>query len=325
VTTPQADFGAERDTLPAVRNALVHIGYHKTGSGWLREQFFARPETGFVRIPKSENHPIRELVRARPFEFDPEASRAAFEPYLLAAEERGLVPVASFERLSGHPFSGGYDAKEIADRLHLALPDAIVLAVIREQRTIIASTYKQYVRHGGAVGVRDFLEPKRNPAMHVPWFHFGHFEYHHLIGYYQTLFGADRVLVLAFEQFTSDPQAFVAQISRFAGVPLAPETMQKLKTRRNTNPAPQATGIAVARRVNHLGIRSEVNPAPLFDIPVLERLKARRVRAPWGLNDRPERRLKAEIEEIVGDRYRESNRITSGLTGLDLTRLGWKT
>ena len=303
---------------------LIHIGYHKTGSGWLREEFFRLRASGFQRIPKSADHPIRLLAAARPFAFDAEASRAAFEPYLRQAEERGLFPVISFERLSGHPFSGGHDAKEIAVRLHAALPDALVLVVIREQQSVIASTYKQFVRHGGALAVRQFLEPKRNPSLQVPLFHLDHFEYHHLIGYYQQLFGPERVGVLAFDHFAADPCAFVAEISRFSGVRADPALMQKLRTQRNANPAPQAAGVAIARRINHLGVRAEVNPAPLFDLPRLERLKARRLRVPRRLNDRLERRLRETIAEIVGDHYRESNRITSELTGIDLAGFGWR-
>jgi len=50
---------------------LLHIGYHKTGSRWLRFLFFGNPETGFGWVDKTgPDHPVRRLVGARPFEFD---------------------------------------------------------------------------------------------------------------------------------------------------------------------------------------------------------------------------------------------------------------
>ena len=57
--------------------------------------------------------------------------------------------MVSFPRLSGHPYSGGYDSRMIADRVAEVFPEARILIVIREQRSMIVSTYKQYVNAGG--------------------------------------------------------------------------------------------------------------------------------------------------------------------------------
>ena len=73
--------------------------------------------------------------------------------------DEGLSPVVSFERFSGNPFSGGYDSKEIADRLVRVFPDARVLVIVREQRSMIVSTYKKYVREGGALPPSKFMRP----------------------------------------------------------------------------------------------------------------------------------------------------------------------
>jgi hypothetical protein len=171
---------------------------------------------------------VRRLVAAHPFDFDAAAFRAEFEPLLRSSEERELVPVVDFERLSGHPFSGGYDSREIADRLAAVFPDGLVLVVIREQRSMIASTYKQYVRQGGASSLRRFLEPLVSQGLQVPQFDFRFFEYHRLLAYYRGLFGADRVLVLTYEQFRDDPSAFVAEIGRFAGRRLEASVLRSL-------------------------------------------------------------------------------------------------
>src|SRR5438876_1982040 len=110
---------------------LLHIGYHKTGSGWLRRKFFVDPQTGFGSIGKAgTRHPVRRLVAARPLEFDPQVARSEFEPLLERVAAQGLLPVVAFERLSGHPFSGGYDSKEIADRLFRTFPEGKGLVVI---------------------------------------------------------------------------------------------------------------------------------------------------------------------------------------------------
>jgi hypothetical protein len=94
-------------------------------------------------------HPVHTLVRARPFDFDAATVRSEFEPMLADAEREGLLPIVSFPRLSGHPYSGGYDSRPIADRIAQVFPEARILIVIREQRSTIVSTYKQYVHAGG--------------------------------------------------------------------------------------------------------------------------------------------------------------------------------
>lgn len=308
---------------------LLHIGYHKTGSRWLRFLFFGNPQTGFGWVDKAgPDHPVRRLVGARPLEFDAEQSRAEFEPLLQKLVDEGLSPVVSFERFSGNPFSGGYDSKEIADRLVQVFPDARVLVVVREQRSMILSTYKQYVREGGALPVRKFMLPPTSRSMRVPWFDLRHFEYDHLLAYYHRLYGAEAVLARPYEQFVADPASFVEQIARFAGRPLDEETLAKLPFESKTNPGPPATAIAARRMLNGLGVRSDLNPAPPLASPVFWRLGKRIDRlslAPQGVVAKEEAKLRRTIEETVGERYVESNRRTAELIGVDLGSYGWMT
>jgi Sulfotransferase family len=306
---------------------LVHVGYHKTGSRWLRFLFFGNPRTGFGWVDKTgPNHPVRRLVGARPLEFDAEAIRAEFSPLLERIEADGLAPVVSFERFSGNPFSGGYDSKEIADRLASVFPGSKVLMVVREQRSMIVSTYKQYVREGGALSPTKFMTPPTSRSMRIPWFDFRHFEYDHLLAYYRSLFGPEAVLALTYEQFVADPRTFVADIARFAGKPLSEEALDSLAFDRKTNPGPPATAIVARRMLNGIGVCSDLNPAPPLSSQVFWRLGKRIDRlslAPQQTVMREEAKLRRAVEEAVGDRYVESNRRTAELTGVDLAAYGW--
>jgi hypothetical protein len=306
---------------------LVHIGYHKSGSNWLRRHFFGDPRTGLGWVGKSsKEHPVRRIVAARPFEFDAAASRAEFAPLVESIEAEGLTPVVSFERLSGNPFSGGYDSKEIADRLKAVFPDARILVVIREQRSMIRSTYKQYVREGGALPVDRFMRPPTSKSMRVPLFDLRHFEYHHLIGYYRRLFGPEAVLALAFEQFVADGRAFAARIGEFAGAPLPEETLASLPYDARPKAAPTAVGVAWRRRLNLLGVTTDLNPSPLLPSRLIKRLAlnaGRPEHVPRRIERRQEAKLRETIASVVGERYAESNRLTAELTGIDLGALGW--
>ncbi len=308
---------------------LLHIGYHKTGTSWLQGQLFGNPQSGMRWLGKGEGHPVRKLVAARPLEFDAAAARASFEPLVEPVRAEGLLPVVSFERLAGHPFSAGYDSKEIADRLAAVFPEGRVLVVIREQRAAILSTYKQYVRAGGPVRLDRFLLPPRSKAMRLPGFDFRHFDYVHLLRYYRTLFGSDRLLALPFEQFVRDGPAFVAAIGRFAGRPLPDELLRSLAYERRSNAAPSAGVIAVRRNLNLLMNRSDLNPAPLLGSKRTARLAKRWSRSPRlatlarARDAQLELRLRAQVDELVGDRYVAGNRETAELIGADLGAYGW--
>jgi sulfotransferase family protein len=312
-------------------SVLVHIGYHKTGSNWLQHMLFEDPATGYAWLGhETRDHPVRRVIHDRPLEFDAEDVRSELLALAHDAESRGLHPVVSLERLSGHPFSGGHDSRQIADRLHAVAPDGRVLIVIREQRSMILATYKQYVKAGGTGTVSQFLEPATTRSLRASLFDFRHFEYDHLIGYYRSLFGADGVLVLPFEQLARDGRAFVERIADFAGRPIPSDVLERLPYTTRSNPSPSALTIAGLRRVNRFTPRTELDPAPVAEWRRAEKL-AQRLKKTDLLNRRPTRRLAERAEESlrrtiwesVGERYTESNRQTAGLTGLDLAAYGW--
>jgi hypothetical protein len=310
---------------PGMAAPLIHIGYHKTGTKWLRGGLFLNKNAGYHWIDK-DTPPVRRLVRAHPLEFDPAESRREFEPLLAEAAKKSLMPVICWGRLAGQAFSGGYDTKEIADRLKAVFPDGRIVVVVREQRSMIVSTYKQYVREGGALPPRKFMLPPRSRSLRVPWFDLRHFEYHHLLAYYRRLFGPNSVLVLPYEQFVTDPSSFVEQIARFAGRPLDDETLRSLPFESATNPSPPATAIVARRWLNGLGVCTDLNPSPPLPSPLFWRLGKhidRASLAPRQTVEREEAKLRQIVDETVLERYVESNRLTADLIGVDLAAYDW--
>jgi Sulfotransferase domain len=309
---------------------LIHIGYHKTGTKWLRGGLFLNKAAGYRWIDK-DTAPVRGLIRAHPLEFDPEAARRDFEPLLAEAETKRLMPVICWGRLAGQAFSGGYDTKEIADRLKAVFSDGRILVVVREQRSMIVSTYKQYVKAGGPCTVEDFLQPGADQGWRIPLFDFEYFEYHRLLGYYRSLFGADNVLALPYEELVRDRRGFLARIGEFAGRPVPEEVLGEMSDAKRRNPAQSALVLGATRVLNRFGPRNELNPAPLVESSLVhgaatrmrKKLDPANLPATRGLAERSERSLKQAVAEAVGDRYVESNRITAELLGVDLAAYGW--
>jgi hypothetical protein len=318
--------------LDALTLPLVHVGYHKTGTNWLQEELFGNPRTGYRWLGKQPlTHPVHTLVRARPFDFDPAAVRAAFEPMLRDAESANLLPVVSFPRLSGHPYSGGYDSRTIADRVAEVFPEARILIVIREQRSMIVSTYKQYVNAGGEAKLEHFLRPAKQREWRVPGFDYGHFAYDRLIGHYRSLYGGDSVLVLPYEQFVRDPRGFVEAIARFALRELPANVLEELPFARRSNAAQSALAVGLARPLNRFRQRSDLNLEPLLESRLLSRTGTRIRRADLlgspvtrRAAARSETRLREAVAAAVGTRYVAGNGETVRMTGLDLGALGWQ-
>jgi hypothetical protein len=309
---------------------LIHIGYHKTGSSWLQRFLFsAKARAGFTTFGKGREGPINTLIVApNALDFDPDRARSQFRELVDEAHEDGFTPVVSSERLSGHPMSGGYDSKELAERLAAVFPEARVLIVIREQREMVLSTYRQYVKAGGAWRLPEFLDPPVDTRVRIPLYDPAHFAYHRLIRAYRRLFGDERVLVLPYEMFRSEPALFVSSIARFASISLDDEFLDSMPLDSRPNLASSMAATGVKRTVNRLVARSDVNPAPLIDAPRLEAFARRRADVvdrlvPGFLAARIERRARDRVAEAVRGRYEDSNRVTSDVCELDLDAYGY--
>lgn len=295
---------------------LLHVGYHKTGTTWLQSGLFRDDDAGFAS-PWGSTEIRRVLVQPTAFTFDPAAASEVFRPGAEAARARGLVPVLSDERLSGSPHSGGHDTALLADRLAATFPEGRVLLVIREQKRVILSVYKQYVRDGGGATLDRYLFP-RNPDER-PQFRFEHYEYHHLVAHYRRLFGVERVLVLTQEQLAAGELDFCRRVARFAGLP---EPVSAPRGERY--PALSAFALVLKRPFNRRFVRNSLSPAAPRYVKDHERRFERLDRWLPALLSRPlERRWRREVEIAVNDRYAASNRRTAELTGLDLAGLGY--
>jgi hypothetical protein len=304
---------------------LLHVGYHKTGTTWLQEAVFARPETGFHPAWPDRRVLVDEIVLPNELHWDAAAAAAGVEASRVPPAAGGtLVPVLSHERLGGNPHSGGHDSLTIARRLQRLFPDAKVLLVAREQRSMIASWYIQHVREGGVASLREFLRPIEPGTGRIPRFDPRYFEFDHLARAYRELFGADRVLVLPYEWLRAEPEAFVARIREFAGCP-GPAPRLDLHRRHASMSAAATT---LSRWTNRLLVRNVVNPSPLLG-GVLEghrntaagRMLDRILpRAIMNLGGAGRRRV---LDAFAAGRYEQSNARLQAFCERDLRSLGY--
>lgn len=310
-------------------DVLIHIGYHKTGTTWFQRNLFNNSAIRFA-LPFSNQELLPVLVYPHALDFDPQICRKHLQPALREAENRGLFPVLSNEDLSGNPHSGGYASKELADRLAAAFPEARVLIVIREQKSMIVSTYKQYVKVGGTCSLVDYLQPPTYDRQRIPLFDWDHFKYHRLIKYYLCLFGRSRVLVLPYEFFREHPSDFISQIIHFCGLETKAQIIEALPYSIKENESLSGITIALKRRLNRI-----ISPRNRLNLRILIPLALtanRRLKLYWQILDSvnpssfkevSENRLKAMVAQLTGNRYKQSNVLTTEMLNLNLRQYGY--
>jgi len=300
---------------------VIHIGYHKTGTTWLQRKLFESAELGYRRIRLTLEG--RDLYWAHDFDFDAARCRDEMAKKLEHCEREGLIPVISMMRLSGNPHSGGYDSRTLADRIAAVFPRARVIMVIREQRSMILSTYAQYVKMGGGCSLSRYLNAPDDSRR--PGFRFEHFRYDRLIAHYQQRFGSERVLVESYERFRDEPHAFAEGVAAFSGGKAPPPESATAVLNRSLGPL----ALSLLRWLNPLVNADSLNgwspwamswlnkPARLA-VDGIDRL------TPRSLRDGITKRWRDVIEAETRGLYEESNQRTAFLTGLDLARRGYQ-
>jgi len=319
---------------PRLLSPLIHIGYHKTATTWLQKRLFDQPGKGFISITKtavSKNDKRSSDFKVFPKnfiiglennilsfnEFSPERVRGLLERFKL--EDSG-VPVISYERLSGHPNSGGFDSEKICLRLSQVFDSPKIFMVIREQKSLILSCYSQLIGKGGTMSLKDYICPPGHER--TPKFNKRFFMFNHLISIYQEVFGKENVLVLPYEMFRDEPAKFMERLGSFTGANIPDSLPVKEKENSRVNIFLESN----LRLLNWFTWpKSAYGNHPFYTGKLFHNLD-HSIRKRLGkiipdfLENRALNQHKQIIEQEIGDFYRESNIKTSELIGIDLKK-----
>jgi len=307
---------------------LLHIGFHKTASTLLQDMLFSDAKLGFCMLEDDRKAIHNAFILRGALENQPDPAIVGnLRREEKCAADKGLNLVISHERLSGYPASGGFDQGIIAERLHAAFPEAKVLMLIREQKSMIYSMYLQTISDGGTLSLRRFLEPPEPGLLRKPGFRFDFYNYDRLIQKYHSLFGAENVLVLPFERLRSQSEGTVRQIIEHCrGADQEP--MQTLDHFSNSVNKGRPLAFQALRRRMNLFLRNQLSENGLITVPVNYVEKGVRKVVPAAEILRPfdsilKPRMHRVIAEACAGRFEHSNRETERLTGLDLGSLGY--
>jgi len=306
---------------------LIHIGYHKAGSTWLQQVLFKDEKTGFFTPWGAQSgQAIVQFVVPNAYSFSPESARQALASGLQEAHKRGLIPVLSHEGLSDNPVKGDYWGKEVADRIYATFPEARILIIIREQKSMIMSSYRQHIKIGGTETIQEFIGADINKPAFKPTCRLDYLEWDLPIAYYQKLFGAANVLVLPLELLSKNQKLFAQKIIRFAGVdPGTVDIPDFLSSPKNVGF--KGATLAVRRRVNYF-IENPTYARSKGQSPLAHRLVIKLSVAadrllPLNIHQQVENNWQQFVAEYVDDRFKDSNQRTSHLIDMNLADFGY--
>jgi hypothetical protein len=195
---------------------LIHVGFPKAGSTFLQQWFNAHPQiayakggiaglTGVEAVVEAALSPAPELWRVT----SAEALTAPLVSSAAAASHRAAVAPTAFSDLQ----------KRVCALLAALFCGATILIVTRGFRSMILSSYSQYVRTGGTDSLRDMIAAA---LVHQPW------DYDAVIRSYEEAFGAEKVIVLPYEWLAAEPAAFLGEVERRMGLDAAPSALDRV-------------------------------------------------------------------------------------------------
>lgn len=241
-----------------MKDIVFHIGFHKTGTTWLQKQYFSNPN--YFHVINNYAQPwndelMQNIINVDSFSFNIEKVKE----FITTRSSKELINVITAERLSGHPISGAYDAKDIAYRLNKIEPKAKVIVTTREPKSFIVSVYKQMVREGFCGSSHDFLFKNNWKTSNRSRSYFLQEE---IINTYKSVFGKDNVLILSFNEFKKDKKTYISKIESFLNIKTS-----TIKDEKDTliNEAFSNKRMRTIQKLNKFR-KTEYNPYPIINI-----------------------------------------------------------
>ncbi len=205
-----------------------------------------------------------------------------------------------------------------AARIHERLPDARLVAVLRQPAERAFSAYL-HVRRDGREPIREFAEALREEPARIarnwePIWHYaaGGYYYRQLRPFFER-FDRSQIHIMLYEAYQADPAAALARLCRFLG--LDDRFPFDLSVR------PNVSGIVRSRAVDRLLQRLFLRPNPLKALARRSLSEQTRLRFTESLRRRNLERpsLAPAVRRQLTDGYREDIRQLEGLIERDLS------
>jgi hypothetical protein len=196
---------------------LLHIGYPKAGSTFLKHWFAHHPQVAF------NPHGLGGLR-------SPKAVPTGRE-WLVTCDETLTLTLGNDITQIPTPQETKNRQAQIARYVHEHIQVDAILVMTRGARSLYRSAYSQYLKAGGHLTYEQ-LRGNSDDRYAAMW------DYDYVLELYQSLFGIDRVWVFPLEWLTTSPDQFLAALEAKMGIP----TTAFDRTPRNTALSDTAMG-----------------------------------------------------------------------------------
>ncbi len=268
------------------------------------------------------------LIDPPPLAFEPTRVNGFLNDSIPPGRIGDRIPVVTSEALSGNMFCGGYNGKELSDRLRQVFPEGRILIIVREQRTMLRSLYSSFISWGMPHSIDRYLNPV--DGRKVPQYNPSYLQYDRLVTYYFRLFGERNVLVLCFEQFAENPKRFVRSICDFSkNAAFSQNALDSLPFDKRVNKGRILMNLMLQRWLNYFFVANGFNYSGLFkdtSATARKRLNACKRRNdlfPRFMHNWFEKTFEKKIIEKTKGLFGESNRNLSQIMKVDLASYGY--
>ncbi len=251
------------------RPFFIHIGFHKTATTWLQNNFFNKhPHIQYLgkAYPDHPSYRMSELkdtiVSEPDTTYSPRSARNTLEQLLDEFPLNGYrTRGISYEGLSAGDNWFGGRTFYVAERLREVFrkQDVKILMGIREQTSMVESMYSEYVKLGGSESVeRLFFSPFSEADKLLE-----KLRYEPIIRYYREQFGEENVKVYLFERFRTDQENVLKEICEFLGID-RPDLDENTSDKKS-NARLSRWGLSTMRFANHFffGPLNNLSPVTL--------------------------------------------------------------
>lgn len=198
---------------------LIHVGYPKAGSTYLQRWFEIHPQLAYAEGGIAGFRDVYAIARAG-------AVPARDIRYRVTSSEALSAPRPDAGRiLVDYSLLQDVDAvtaqRRVCATLGELFPNAMILLVTRGFRSMIVSSYSQYLRSGGDADLDDLIEiARRGPgsAGYELLLDLARWNYDELIAAYSGTFGAENVIVMPYEVLRDDAPRFTRLLAERLGI-----------------------------------------------------------------------------------------------------------
>ena len=201
---------------------LIHVGVQKAGSTWLQKEVFPTFKDVTVLTKEIESYAIfhRYLIYGKPVgdDEDSQQRRDTLDRLLAEIESEDRTYLLSSEGLSGSQYLKGFDQNAIKQRIQELNCEKKILLLVREQKSLLRSIYKQYVLDGGTLDEDQFQDSRLN----AKFLDVGFFDFQSKCELWMDCVTKDNFKVMAYEDISRyGHQTFAAKIGEFFGLELS--------------------------------------------------------------------------------------------------------